>query len=293
MRNAPNMRPESKKSGIGSIGGWAAPTAARVGMSMTSQRVNYDRIASEYDQRFSGHSLEDRRTALLELAGKLRAERTLEVGCGTGRWLSAMHPEVPELCGLDPSMGMLNQARQREIPIKLVCGHAERLPFENSYFDMVFCVNAIHHFESPRAFVGEAFRVLQVGGALAIIGSDPHGRRDSWYGYHYFGGTYETDLRRFPAWEEVSEWMSAEGFERIELREVERIDDPKHGRKVLDDPFLRKNSCSQLALLTEEAYTVGVRRIEAALKAAEAQGEGIDFPSELSIGMLTGYRVSS
>ncbi len=260
---------------------------------MTNQRVDYDRIASEYGQRFSSHSLEDRGKALLELAKKLRVDWILEVGCGTGHWLSAMHSAVQELYGLDPSMGMLNQVRERKMPIKLIRGYARQLPFENSFFDMVFCVNAIHHFEDPRAFVSEAFRVLRAGEVLAIIGNDPHGQRDSWYVYHYFEGTYETDLSRFPAWEMISEWMTADGFKRMELREVERVDDPKHGKEVLDDPFLCKNSCSQLALLSKEAYAAGVQKIEAALVEADARGESIVFRSEFSIEMLTGFKASS
>lgn len=64
-----------------------------------------------------------------------------------------------------------------------------------------------------------AARVLRRGGAFAVAGSDPHGRKESWYAYHYFDGVYETDLMRFPAWRTVREWMVESGFEGIEWRE--------------------------------------------------------------------------
>jgi hypothetical protein len=123
------------------------------------------------------------------------------------------------------------------------------------------------------------------------MGTNPQGRRESWYIYEYFRGTYETDLGRFPDWETVSGWMATAGFGHITLAEVERIHDLKHGRAVLDAPFLRKDSCSQLALLTDEAYEVGLHRIEADLARAEARGETLIFPTDLSIDMLTGYIV--
>lgn len=259
---------------------------------MASPRVDYDGIAANYDLRFSGPRLEGEGQALLELARKLQAQRVLEVGCGTGHWLVNLVAVTPALYGLDPSSGMLNQARRRQVRLKLNRGVARQLPFKVDCFELVYCVNAIHHFQDPPAFIHEAARVLDRSGVLAVIGCDPHDRRNKWYGYHYFDGSYETDLQRFPAWPDVSAWMQAAGFEQIELREVERVEDLRQGRAVLADPFLPKHSTSQLALLSDEAYAAGVRRIEATLQDAEARGKTIIFPSEFSIEMMTGYKIN-
>jgi ubiquinone/menaquinone biosynthesis C-methylase UbiE len=224
------------------------------------------------------------------LVHELGARRILEAGCGTGHWLAAMHAPGRDLYGLDPSIGMLIQARRRHVPLHLVQGHARRLPFPSESFDLVYCVNALHHFHDPPAFVGQAYRLLRPGGALAIAGTDPHGHRESWYVYHYFEGTYETDLNRFPTWETVWDWLVAAGFARLSLAEVEHISAPKQGRQVLADPFLQKNACSQLALLSDEAYRAGLHRIEAALAQAEAGGEILVFQTDIVIEMLTGLK---
>ena len=152
--------------------------------------------------------------------------------------------------------------------------------------------NALHHFEDPRRFFREAVRVLEPGGALAVVGSDPHGRRDKWFCYDYFEVIYEADLTRFPRWETVRQWFAEEGLERVERRDVERVLDSKAGRTVLDHPFLRKESCSQLALLTEEEYRAGLKRTEADLVAAEARGETLMFETDILIGMLAGRKAS-
>ena len=257
---------------------------------MTKPRVNYDQIASAYDKRFVHDRTEGIGEALLDLAQRLNASRILEVGCGTCHWLAQMHRVSGELHGLDLSTGMLNQAQERRTGLRLINGYANRLPFASGMFDLVFCVNAIHHFQDSRGFISEAARVLRWGGALAVVGNDPHGRRESWFVYRYFDGVYETDLMRFPAWRTVREWMFEDGFEGIEWREVERIVDPKYGHGVFDDPFLKKNSCSQLALLTEEAYRAGLERIEADLVEAEARGETLVFATDILTAMLTGRK---
>ena len=68
---------------------------------------------------------------------------------------------------------------------------------------------------------------------------------------------------------------------------MEHIVDPKYGRAVLDDPFLKKHATSQLALLSDEAYAAGLRRIKAAL--AEADND-LCFPVEIISEMIVGQR---
>lgn len=257
---------------------------------MPRPRVDYDRIASGYDRRFAGGGTPGVAAGLQKLAGEVCAERILEVGCGTGHWLEGLRPFGGALYGLDLSAGMLHQARRRRGPLHLVRGRAGRLPFPDRYFDLVYCVNALHHFDEPRSFLHEAWRLLRPGGGLAVVGNDPRTAEDGWYIYEYFVGTYETDLARFAAWDTVRDWMAEAGFGRIVWQPVEEVHDPKLGRAVLDDPFLQKDATSQLALLTDEAYAAGLRRIEAALAAAKAEGRTAIFAADLTLGMMSGRR---
>jgi len=255
---------------------------------MTDTRVNYDQIAPTYDQRYTVDRFEGIATALRSVAQDVGAERILEVGCGTGRWLVELLPTAREVYGVDLSLGMLGQARQRPEPFSLICGHASHLPFPDSVFDLIFCVNAFHHFPQPHVFICEARRLLRPGGALAIIGMDPHCRRDRWYIYDYFAGTQATDLHRFSSGGAVLDWMVAAGFARVEWRVVEHIMGHHRGRAVLEDPILQKHGTSQLALLTDEAYTAGMNRIRTALDEAEAAGRTLVFPVDISLTMVTG-----
>jgi len=139
--------------------------------------------------------------------------------------------------------------------------------------------------------VHEARRLLRPGGWLAVTGSNPRTAQDGWYVYDYFAGTYETDLARFPAWDEVRGWLAEAGFSRIRSQTVEEIHDPKMGRAVLEDPFLHKDATSQLTLLSDEAYAEGLERIRQALAAAEAAGETLTFRADLTMTMVSGCAV--
>ncbi len=255
----------------------------------TDRAVDYDRVAPTYNRRFAGDGPGGEAEALAALVRRLCSVRILEVGCGTGHWLAGLSPLTVQAVGLDLSAGMLAQAQRHAGRLGLVRGRAGQLPFPAASFDLVYCVNAIHHFQQQRAFVSEALRLLRPGGALAVVGMDPRAHRHRWYVYDYFSGTYGLDLARFPSWGTTVDWMAAAGFERIEWQLVHHIVDHKLGRDVLADPFLEKNATSQLTLLSDEAYATGLRRIEDAIETAEAAGETLTFPTDLMIAMVVGW----
>ncbi len=87
--------------------------------------------------------------------------------------------------------------------------------------------------------------------------------------------------------------MSEAGFAQVELQDGERITEVKRGREVLADPFLAKNSSSQLALLSEETYQAGLRRIEAAVAQAEARGETAVFHTDILVEMVSGRQAGA
>jgi ubiquinone/menaquinone biosynthesis C-methylase UbiE len=253
-------------------------------------RVNYDSIAPNYHARYaSGSALTGIASLLRALARDLNAQKILEVGCGSGRWLDELQTITPHIYGLDFSLGMLSQAQQRNSTLKLTRGTAKQLPFEPSGFDLLFCVNALHHFDQPQNFIAESYRALRRGGALITINIDPH-TIETWYVYDYFKGTRETDLKRFPKIEALKAWMGETGFKKTETRIADHVSSHKTGREVLSDHFLQKHGTSQLALLSDEAYAEGMSKIESAIAAADSRSEEIVFAAEFSFPAVIGYR---
>jgi SAM-dependent methyltransferase len=256
----------------------------------TTSFLNYDQIATEYNQRYPSSQNWERGQTLLNLASQIHAQTALEVGSGTGFWLNLLHSIVPNLFGLDYSLGMIKEAQRQPAPLTLLRGSAPHLPYRDQTFDLVYCVDAIHHFGDYRRFVLEAFRVLKPGGALAVIGHDPHEGTSNWYIYDYFNGVLDTDLRRYPSGRSVIRSMEAGGFGSVSSQMIEHILNMHVGYAVLRDPFLKKSATSQLALLSDKEYAAGIQRIKQAIDNASACDERIIFFSDIHVQMFLGYK---
>lgn len=106
----------------------------------------------------------------------------LDVACGTGRVALALRLSggyLGTIIGIDRSSGMLREAagqmRRAGVPLLLVRGDTERLPFPEASMDAVTCLEAIEFFRRPATALAEFRRVLKPGGTLLVsnrVGSD-------------------------------------------------------------------------------------------------------------------------
>ncbi|MBI2330930.1 MAG: methyltransferase domain-containing protein [Chloroflexi bacterium] len=99
---------------------------------MTTPNLNYDQIASQYNQRYPNSQTWERGQALLELAKQAKSKTILEVGSGTGFWLNLLNQTGAALYGLDYSMGMIRQAMGQPAPLHLSRGLGTQLPYRSS-----------------------------------------------------------------------------------------------------------------------------------------------------------------
>ena len=125
--------------------------------------LDYDPIAPECDARYQSGGPEGVAEALDQLTRPGEGWRIVEIGCGTGHWLSGLD-KGSWSCGLDISIGMLQRAQTKLGAASLVQADAHRIPLESQSVDLLYCVNALHHFEGPGAVIREAARVLRVSG---------------------------------------------------------------------------------------------------------------------------------
>jgi ubiquinone/menaquinone biosynthesis C-methylase UbiE len=93
----------------------------------------------------------------------------LDVGCGTGRLLRSAGERFPaaRLEGVDAAEGMIEQARLSAgagSKISFQLGTAERLPFPDRRFDLVFSTMTFHHWADQRQSVSEVARVMTPAG---------------------------------------------------------------------------------------------------------------------------------
>jgi ubiquinone/menaquinone biosynthesis C-methylase UbiE len=251
------------------------------------RRTDYEQIAPTYDARYARGLYNRLERALRELVDARKPDYVLEAGCGTGYWLASLRGLAPHIVGIDFSAGMLAKARERDPVSNLVRAAAEVLPFRGASFDLIFCLNAIHHFNRFDAFIAEAKRLLRPGGMLAVIGMDPHHGRDYWCIYDYFPETRPTDLVRYPSSGKIADAMLAAGFEHVECSVACRFSHTRRGAAVFNDPELQRNGCSQMALLTDEQYAQGIARIRSAVQNAK-DGETPTFKVDIAMMLVSG-----
>ncbi|HEX7181317.1 MAG TPA: methyltransferase domain-containing protein, partial [Thermoanaerobaculia bacterium] len=165
------------------------------------------------------------------------------------------------VAGIDPSPEMLKRA---SVNGDVRLGYAEQLPWHDETFDLVICVNALHHFRSPREAIAQAHRVLRPGGGFVSIGLDPGAFAGTWYVYEFFPTALRRDLERFPTREQRLGWLEESGFERINVSVAERIRSTATFQSALAQGILARSFTSQLTHLTDTEYSEGIARIRAA-----------------------------
>ena len=254
------------------------------------QRVtDYDAISFQYECRYRVRDFRGVEDALLRFVGAVESSRLLEVGCGTGHWLKFLEKQGRQPIGIDPSIKMLLLAREALPGWPLVKGRAEGLPFPNSCFDRLICINALHHFANKAAFLSEAHRVLRPSGGLMTVGLDPHTGLDKWWVYDYFPETVELDKGRYPSSGGIIKAMSQCGFIRCETSEAEHISATMPARVADAEGFLDRSFTSQLTILSKEEYHNGLNRLNKAIKESTGIGNGLLLSTDLRLYAVVGW----
>jgi demethylmenaquinone methyltransferase / 2-methoxy-6-polyprenyl-1,4-benzoquinol methylase len=139
----------------------------------------FDSIAPKYD--FLNRLLSLRidtlwRKKVIRILQPFAPKYILDVATGTGDLALALTQLNPELIiGLDLSAQMLSIAEQKVkshpkgIPIQLVKGDSEHLPFPDNQFDAVTVAFGVRNFENLSKGLQEILRVLKPGGQFVIL----------------------------------------------------------------------------------------------------------------------------
>jgi demethylmenaquinone methyltransferase/2-methoxy-6-polyprenyl-1,4-benzoquinol methylase len=91
----------------------------------------------------------------------------LDAGGGTGRVAQFLHSKAAQMVVADQSRNMLGEARKKD-GLQPLCSYVELMPFNDSTFDRIFMVDALHHVASQVNTTDEFWRILKPGGRIVI-----------------------------------------------------------------------------------------------------------------------------
>lgn len=188
-------------------------------------RAGYDLWAESYDVTPNPVVAMDHRHAL-PLLDPQPGERVLDLGCGTGRHLTALERSGARAVGADYSLGMLRTARRTVPGARLLCADLQApFPMPDRCVDAELCALVGEHLTHLGRTLREAHRVLRPGGRLAFTvyhpdlaaqGKEANFRRD--------GVEYRLGAVRYRTGDYLGRLTDA-GFTGITWREYRADDD--------------------------------------------------------------------
>ena len=190
---------------------------------------SYDRVAEAYTEQIfdelSGKPLDCQ--LLDRLAESVRGIGPIcDLGCGPGQVARYLHMPGAEVCGVDLSAGMVEQARRLNPGIPFIQGDMLALEIADETWGGIAAFYSLIHV--PRAelgqAVGEMYRVLRPNGLALVafhIGDETKHLED------WFGESVSVDFFFFRP-EEIKERLLAVGFTIEDVIEREPYPDVEH-----------------------------------------------------------------
>ncbi len=138
-------------------------------------RTFYKYLSKVYDRVNPFIWNEEMRDAAIGLLDLEADDEVLDIGCGTGFATEGLLQHADRVHGLDQSEHQLDRAFDkfgRDGPVDFYRGDAERLPFRDDAFDVVWSSGSIEYWPNPVAALRECRRVTKPGGQVLIVGPD-------------------------------------------------------------------------------------------------------------------------
>ncbi|MGW9437003.1 methyltransferase domain-containing protein [Streptomyces sp. NPDC055607] len=139
-------------------------------------------VAEDYLDTVSRHlKTVEVREAALSIAAVGEGRAVLEVGCGLGDMARALARQTGprgRVTATDHDPAMVAAAERRKTgypdaaPVTYRIADAQRLPFDDASFDVVWCERVLQHVSDPAVCVDELLRVTVPAGRVCVIDVD-------------------------------------------------------------------------------------------------------------------------
>ncbi len=142
---------------------------------------------SRVTERLSEEDLESKKIKRIEkMIGNFKGKILLNVGCGTGGFNIEAFKKGAKIFAIEPEKDAIFIARLKADKFginkkNIVNGVAEKIPFRDNQFDIVYCFSVVEHVNNLHRSLKEMIRVCKKGGKIYIETRDYRG----FYEGHY------------------------------------------------------------------------------------------------------------
>jgi len=163
-------------------------------------KTGYDLTKEEIVKKYSALSQrrglgEEFNHRVISLAGDMSGKKVLDAGCGYGGLLMEIDKCYPDsnLYGVDQINVRTREVSENLTKVVIKNGDIqEKIPFENNFFDFVFCTETIEHLKKPDYCLKEIKRVLVDNGRIIITMPNVTG----YWPFYYLGSLIPTKWLR-------------------------------------------------------------------------------------------------
>ncbi len=202
--------------------------------------------STHYDQRPNVLlHLEERHLA--PLIGNIGGRIAIDVGCGTGRWLTKLTAAGARTAGFDFTQAMLEQASgKRGASGRCVQAEATCLPCASGVADLVVCSFTIGYLVDPRPLFTELARITRANARVFLTELHPEAAQAGWRRtFRHDEQVYEPRHYPHPVQQvkqaaQQTNILELEAFDDHFLREPERAIVEQAGGKGKDFDALRE-----------------------------------------------------
>jgi ubiquinone/menaquinone biosynthesis C-methylase UbiE len=149
-----------------------------------AQRTPAERYDSWYESPLGRFCFAAETALLLRGMGEISGQSILELGCGTGRFLSAVATHAAIAVGVDQDRAMLEVAQRRTIRntsrFTWMQAEAASVPLPDASFDVVFESTLLCFQRDARPVLEEMIRVCRPGGRIVLGELNPRSPWQLW-----------------------------------------------------------------------------------------------------------------
>lgn len=162
-------------------------------MGIKDNQIDWDSVAEKFDMWLP--QLKPVGDALLSALDVQKGDRVIDIASGTGEpaiTLAKLMNGSVEITGIDAADGMVRAAQKKAVKESLMnisfqCMPAEKMIFDDGFFDRAVCRFGVMLFNDPLQGLKEMYRVLKKNGSFAIaVWSTPETMPVMYWSYEVF-----------------------------------------------------------------------------------------------------------